>query len=137
MYFDNQIFNVNGHGDEGLMKTLELVFLQRGSNTSVNGMTITRKHGLILHWCKPDSGYGAKDITELPSLSLDEIFYKVKDYLGSDEADEAELGSWDGDTSHDGDNSAGWRVYVEDWGHVANQWSAICGIKKIYAWHGK
>src|SRR5690349_24893058 len=30
---------------------------------------------------------------------------------------------------HDGDNSKGWRIYNEAWGHVDNLWGAIVAIQ--------
>ena len=38
---------------------------------------------------------------------------------------------------HDGDNSVGFRVFNEDWGHVAGDHSAFVGIQPVWAMHGK
>ena len=41
------------------------------------------------------------------------------------------------DVDIDGSTSKGWRVFVEDWGHVDNHHTAICCISPSYLWHGK
>lgn len=38
---------------------------------------------------------------------------------------------------HDGDNEKGFRVYNEDWGHVANSHYAFAAVLPIWAWYGK
>jgi hypothetical protein len=38
---------------------------------------------------------------------------------------------------HDGDNSMGWRVYNEAWGHVGPYRTAICAIEPVWLMHGK
>lgn len=38
---------------------------------------------------------------------------------------------------HDGDNEHGFRVYNEDWGHVAESHYAICAVLPVWAWYGK
>lgn len=38
---------------------------------------------------------------------------------------------------HDGSNSNGWRIFNEDWGHVAESHYGIVGIQPVWAMHGK
>lgn len=38
---------------------------------------------------------------------------------------------------HDGSNVRGWRVYNEDWGHVADDWAAFVAIHPEWAMLGK
>ena len=38
---------------------------------------------------------------------------------------------------HDGDNSRGWRIYNEDWGHVDGLYQAFLAIAPAWAMHGK
>lgn len=38
---------------------------------------------------------------------------------------------------HDGSNGKGWRVFTEDWGHVADHYYAIVGIQPAWAMYGK
>jgi hypothetical protein len=38
---------------------------------------------------------------------------------------------------HDGDNEYGWRVFTDDWGHVAGSNKAIVAIQPAWAMYGK
>lgn len=38
---------------------------------------------------------------------------------------------------HDGDNGKGFRVFVEDWGHVLHNWKAFVAIQPTWAMYGK
>lgn len=38
---------------------------------------------------------------------------------------------------HDGSNGKGFRVYNEDWGHVAKSHYAFLGVLPVWAWYGK
>lgn len=38
---------------------------------------------------------------------------------------------------HDGDNGKGWRLFTEDWGHVAGHHYAIVGVNPAWAMYGK
>lgn len=38
---------------------------------------------------------------------------------------------------HDGDNSKGFRIYNEDWGHAAGHWEAFMSVEPIWLLHGK
>lgn len=38
---------------------------------------------------------------------------------------------------HDGDNGNGWRIFNEDWGHVAESHYAFVGIQPVWAMYGK
>ena len=132
MNFNNRVFNVNGNGDEGLLMALKLVFLQNGSTTA-KAFTTTKEHGLIL--CDWDDDRTQK----LPTpMTAEEVFPMVKAWLAGDEASsEVVMEGWDADKDHDGSNSAGWRVFCEDWGHVDGIHSSICAIKPAMVWHGK
>jgi hypothetical protein len=72
-------------------------------------------------------------------MSADQIFPLVDNWLHGEFAKEVlkTADGWDANMDHDGSNSVGWRVYVDDWGHVANNHYAICAIKPAYMWHGK
>ena len=130
---DNKIFNVNGRGIENLERTLELCFLQNGNNTTAKSWYVDEEKGLILQWC--DSV--VKGTSLLAPMSASLITPMIFKWVNSDEAKEIKLKNWDCDHQHDGSNSLGWRVYVEDWGHVKSDWGAICAITPAYMWHGK
>lgn len=38
---------------------------------------------------------------------------------------------------HDGSNGKGFRVYNEDWGHVAGSFYGILAVLPVWAWYGK
>lgn len=130
---DNRVFNVNGSGDDQLLATLKLVFNQEGHKTTCKGWRVTPEHGLILLWHANN-----KNVIAFPNgLSALECFPFVSAWLLGDDAKKTQLTGWDEDYEHDGSNSRGWRVYCEDWGHVASHFEAICAIKPVYLWHGK
>lgn len=130
---DNRVFNVNGSGDEMLLKALELVFLQDSENCKCTGWFETKENGLVLCWSS-----SSKNINPIPGkMTAKDCIPFVKSWLDSEFSAEVNLSDWCGNCDHDGHNSIGWQVYCEDWGHVANEFSAICGIKPAYMWHGK
>lgn len=128
---DNRIFNVNGRGDDMLLGVLTLAFLQAGERTLCRAWVFSVEHGLIL----------LESISEgirLPApVGVNGARGFVCDWLESEQAQSVNLTGWDANADHDGSNSPGWRVYVEDWGKVANHHSAICAVKPAFLWHGK
>ena len=137
---DNIQFNVNGSSPEMLLKTLELAFQQRGwrdKSTTCKAWKVSEK-GFVLSWCTPDKQ--GSDWVPFPGnteLSAAEVYPTVLNWLRNVDMTSIELDGWDIDIDHDGHNSIGWRVYAEDWGHVGNDWAAICAIKPVYLWYGK
>ena len=129
---DNRVFNVNGEGREMLLRTLELVFEQKRIGCA--GWVQTER-GLVLLWHVDP----AKGETPFPSkrLAAHEVLPLVLSWLDSDEAKSLVLSDWDADVDHDGSNSRGWRVYVEDWGHVGGNSHSICCVTPAFMWHGK
>lgn len=157
---DNKVFNVNGKGSELLGKVLELAFMQEWGAKSPATCTAwveDKTKGLVLlsFIC------GSEPANKLPSkMTAAQILPMVEAWLASDFAKEVECTGWDADYQHDGSNSLGWRVYVEDWGHINtgkvnsvkcskchqeqkerlgghSYHSAIVAIKPAYMWHGK
>lgn len=133
--FDNRLFNVNGCGDEFLAKVLELAFEQEGRNTKCSHYAIHPEKGMILLWYNDSSD---KTVQRLPcEMTAKGLVPLISQWLKSEEAEKIAMGDWEDDIDHDGSNSKGWRVYCEEWGHVANYRGAICAIKPVYLWHGK
>ena len=80
---------------------------------------------LILLW------NGDKDAIKLPfPLKLENVTDFVIGWLEN----EADYGK---EPDHDGDNGKGWRVFNEDWGHVADYTYSIIGIQPEWAMYGK
>lgn len=130
---DNQIFNVNGKGNDALLDTLKLAFAQKGPNHKCAGWVVEKKKGLILCWTDGD------EVTNFPAeLDAIDCLPFVIAWLNSDEAKGIELGRMCEDHDHDGHNSMGFQIYIEDWGHVGDVgWRAICAVRPCYMWHGK
>lgn len=135
---DNRVFNVNGKGEYWLLEALKLAFAQkagfynRDKPYTCNGFMFDQKKGLILLWT--DCNGSSKFPVPLTAEAVAPIVWQ---WLQSEEAKLVELDGWDKDADHDGSNSYGWRVYCEDWGHVANKWQAIVAVTPAYMWHGK
>lgn len=129
---DNRLFNVNGDSKEMLGDALRLAFTQEGKNTTAVSYIVDPKKGLILFWYTET---GSNQF--LSKLKSDAATAIVWEWLQEQKPENFELGDWEYDCDHDGENSIGWRVYCEDWGHVANKHGAIVAIKPVYLWHGK
>jgi hypothetical protein len=85
---------------------------------------------LILHWTSGLSdGDPEKLIPFLAPQSYEFCVGSVQAWLeGVDYANEPD---------HDGDNSRGWRIYNEVWGHVGGHRGAICAVEPAWLMHGK
>jgi hypothetical protein len=82
------------------------------------------KKTLILLW------KAEQDALALPyPLDLKEAVSFVAGWLRN-----AEYGR---EPDHDGDNGKGWRVFTEDWGHVAGHRCAIVAVQPAWAMYGK
>lgn len=133
---DNRIFNINGAGEEALAQVLELAFSHGSFNDrKCTHYVIHPQKGMILLWYKSDYD---KEAQGFPCpLTAKGVTPIVAQWLQSSEAAKIELADWDVDADHDGSNELGWRVYSEDWGHVAGRHGAICAITPAYMWYGK
>lgn len=79
---------------------------------------------LILLW------HEQKDALKLPyPLELEDAIHFVKGWLKKI--------SYEEEPNHDGSNGKGWRVFTEQWGHVAGHHYAIVGIQPKWAMYGK
>lgn len=144
---DNRIFNVNGKSLQMLVKTLEL-FVENDGHTyygpmdekrkKFEGYTVDPKKGFILIKYGVDEKYGQ---TKFPApVSIEIAAGMAMAWLESEDALKVPLEGWDIDCDHDGDNSLGWRVSCENWGHIeANNHTIYAGvlISPAYMWYGK
>lgn len=79
---------------------------------------------LILLW------HGERDALALPyPLELGDAIQFVAGWLRN-----APFGK---EPDHDGSNGKGWRVFTEDWGHVAGHHCAILAVQPAWAMYGK
>lgn len=134
MGYDNRLLNMNGRSDEQLKLALRFAFMDQYGDKTCDGWEFNPTKGLVLYQYFNDRS----TVNQFPSpMSADDVFPIVKRWLQSDQAASVPLGEWEGDIDQDGDNIDGWRVYVEDWGHVDRQWGCLCAIKRAYLWLGK
>jgi hypothetical protein len=150
---DNRRFDVNGHKDDELRLALRAVFAQSGGTQAVSwkvvdyctqkrsvqvGYPATEAHGtvqpditvpclVLLPWRQDGDvpfpfGMGAESV--VPSVNGWLFDYCIMGNRYSPQPD------------HDGSNSQGWRVFIDDWGRVQGL-HAICGIRPEWCWHGK
>lgn len=133
---DNRVFNINGSGKDDFFLAMKLAFRQShgyGKEDSALYWSYAPKHGLLLHSYKESGDLNALPVA-LSSVEAAELAWK---WLQSDDAKNVELDSWFGNADHDGSNSLGWRVYVNDWGHVGSYRGVIAAVTPAYLWHGK
>jgi hypothetical protein len=130
---DNRIFNVNGSTLEQLKLAIQLVCMQdyKLSNPVV-AWNFSEKHGLIFYWKHVEGSHKFPVPVTAESAAL-----IVWDWLKTDDPWKMQLSGWDADADHDGSNSRGWRVFVEDWGNVDRSSYAIFAVTPAYMWHGK
>jgi hypothetical protein len=128
---DNAIFNVNGRSNNRLRDAIKLAAPDR---CKLKGFRKHESKGLIFYWTDSKRpGYSA-----FPApLTAEDVFPMVVQYLASKEVRIAKHEGWDANADHDGDNVAGWRVYVEDWGHVDDEYEAAFAVKFAWIWLGK
>lgn len=135
MGYDNRLLNMNGQSDAQLLLALQFAFMDqyKEPNTCKAWEFIPSK-GLVLYQYHSDSW----PVNKFPApTTADDVMPMVKKWLLSDEAKQVPLCDWEGDIDHDGCNVKGWRVYLEDWGHIESRWGALCCIKPVYLWLGK
>lgn len=132
MSFDNRIFNVNGVEKKHLIHAIRLAFDINNDTSTAKSWKFDPKYGLILYWYAED-GTHKFPVPVSPEAAAEIAF----EWLDSEEARNMECKDWDADSDHDGHNGYGWRVYVEDWGHVGGSHCALCAVRPAHVWYGK
>ena len=134
--WDNRIFNINGKGKEMLLSALRLALAQRSTRADAAGYALDSDKGMVLLWHVAEGG-----IAFPAPLKAEQAVEVVWTWLESGPT--VLQADTDSDYDHDGHNSAGWRVYCEDWGHVALSKASPCShyaivaIKPVFLWYGK
>lgn len=88
------------------------------------GGGVIHKPRLILFWTN-----SPKSQKFLAPMDSETIVSTVRAWLA--------LQQYGSQPDHDGDNGKGWRVYNEDWGHVAGMWEAFVAIEPEWIMYGK
>lgn len=134
------MLNVNGpcnqRGESLLATALDLAFNQEGSETKCWRYMVSDVAGLILSWARGTSQKDGWQVTPGP-MTAKQVLPMVLAYLDSDAAKACRLTACEYDLDHAGHNAVGWRVYVEDWGHVHECHTAICAVKPCFMRYGK
>lgn len=121
---DNFLFDVTSRGSQQLKLILELVFAgSHNKATHYQIIPIDNQQTLVLYWSY-DTG-----AVKLPAAcNATEAAAHIESWLKEQKSDEPD---------HDGNNSRGWRVFNEAWGHVAGSHYAFIAIQFRWAMHGK
>lgn len=120
---DNLSVDVIAMGADALRNVLDILM---GGSRRVVGYRVCGSK-LVLYWTKPSN---CKDFQAgLFPLNLEQAVAMILGWLES-----VDYGR---EPDHEGDNSKGWRVYNEAWGHVDNQWEAFAAVEPVWAIHGK
>ena len=136
LFYGNRVFNINGAGDDMLLQLMRLAFDQSGDDSAV-GCAIDNENGLVFLSYINQPKEPKINVFPIP-YSVGTCFKLVTEWLAREETWHAsKLTGWDADADHDGDNSRGWRMYCDDWGHIDGMEHAIIAIKPAYLWHGK
>lgn len=142
---DNNIFRVNGeyrdyHGTKQLELAVELAMRQKGYEESnkmrVCGWSVDKEKGLILHWYQPSNPINPFNLF-MVKMGPQEIVPHIAAWLDQADYDAYEKEKWTNDCKHDGHNGKGFLLYMEDWGHVRHDSSAMFAVKPCYMWYGK
>jgi hypothetical protein len=124
---DNFRIDITALGDNVLAAAIALAFGDRkaiGYMVSNNNALVAR---LVFLWSMSEKREG---MIPLPfKMAAPQAAEFARAWLA-----EADYGQ---QPDHDGDNSRGWRVFNEAWGHVDGLWGAIVAVQPAWAMHGK
>lgn len=145
---------------------------KRFGGSGIRGYRISQKKGIILYW-NFDDKLEKKGVLPIENIITNEVLekhnstkelrkYKLEklkdikitipinllvisiwEWLKTININEFELCDWEGNIDHDGFNEKGFRVYVENWGHIKNEDDITIdhytsfAVKPIYCWYGK
>lgn len=84
---------------------------------------------LLLFWCNPETSKVKGYNRFICKSNAAEVSPMVEKWLRG-----VEYGP---EPDHDGTNAKGWRVYNENWGHVAGMWEAFAAIEPAWLMYGK
>lgn len=144
---DNRQFNINGRTKKQLNLALKcLLFNEYDEEKTVSGWYFNPNKGFVLTWWVGEN-YIATPFTDRMGkpkpVNVEDLTEILWEWLTTDEAKTVEMSGWDEDADHDGSNELGWRLYMEDWGHVNMGGShsldhySIAAFKPAYLWYGK
>lgn len=132
MTHDNQHFSVSGETEAGLRATLALA--GKMFQTHVSGYRAEPDSGrLVLYFSTVLADtHSRKDVQRLPApVTLEGMTTLIWEWLATvPDSQRAEY------SDHDGSNGRGWRVFVENWGRVGDEYDTIA-VEARWNWFGK
>lgn len=141
---DNRIISIQSKGRKSFDLAFQIMFADTWNDKKDQVATHYFEHpdkGLIFLWSDdkfqiklPDHGDFQ---TEVASKLLTPLGWKEAADLSWTwllNQPENKYQDW---IDHDGSMGKGFRIYNEDWGHVAKSHYAILGLVPVYAWYGK
>ncbi len=125
---DNRHISVQSQGRKAFELAFQLLFDNAPGGKATHYFEDDKK-GLVLLWHEDSN----KNSIKLPSpLSWKGAADLAWEWLANQPEDKYQQY-----LDHDGSNGEGFKVYNEDWGHVAGSSYAILGVIPIWAWYGK
>jgi hypothetical protein len=124
---DNFAFDVSAETREQFDHVMRLAFWQKREAVAYK---VIPDKGFVLYWTWDEKDAPKQGITPLPYPMQ---WKAVADFIWG----WFERTAYPKEPDHDGDNTKGWRVYNEAWGHVAGDWRAFCAVQPIWMMHGK
>lgn len=126
---DNMRVDVSAEGRADFNTAFHLLFDLARKGKAVAWNVIPGK-GLVLYWVLPErapvpAGVAALPFPMGPSAAVEFAWHWLE---------QADYGP---QPDHDGDNTKGWRVYNEEWGHVADDYRAFMAVAPVWMMHGK
>jgi hypothetical protein len=125
---DNRHISVQSQGREAFNLAFQLLFDNAAGKKATHYFEDPDK-GLVLLWFEDKSRNSIPLLTPLSWKEAADLAWswlsnqpteKYREYL-----------------DHDGSNGKGFRVYNEDWGHVAGSHYGILAVLPVWAWYGK
>lgn len=151
---DNQTIDVVSEGKQGILHALSIIWNAAAPGGKATHYKVCRLLPHTSYYCDDENGkhkthhftnqieHGdgvetlilfwsdEHDAKPLPfPLNLEQAAGFIVDWLGS-----VDFGT---EPDHDGSNHKGWRLFTEDWGHVAGNHYTIIAAQPAWAMYGK
>ena len=123
--YNNQLISITGAEDEAKFQTALTFFAFPVVGYAVEERCHNTRLILFKFEAKNFPGYTAL----LYPMTVDLAAAFLWGFLGTT--------AYPPEPNHDGENVKGWRVYNEDWTHVAGRWEASFAVEPVWMMAGK